>query len=179
MGLIFEYLRKRKIRKFAADIPTAMIPLKDVKSVCVLLDVDEFGFSDLNDQVTDWAKKNGLRLTVYYFDFRKLSKDELLLTNIKTTIIKKDLTLIGMPKPEKITELIGEKYDLFISMVNNAKFPVEFVSKCVKAKFKVGRKGFEGDVYDIVVSKQDTPDDINQDSCSVFAAIADLLSKVN
>lgn len=175
---IVNCLRKRKLGKFASPVKTALMPLDDIKTVNILLDVDEFGFNELNDAVIEWGRKHTFKLTVYYFDFRKLGKHEMLLTNIKTTILRKDLSLTGTPPVDKLMTLFGEESDLFISMVNNSKFPVEFVSKCAKAHFKVGRKGFEGDAYDIVVSKNDTPDNIDKDSCSVFNAITELLSKV-
>ena len=93
------------------------------------------------------------------------------------TIIKKELDWIGMPEFSKIGNLLYEPSDLFISMIDNSHFPIEFLSKCTKARFKIGRCGFEGHVYDMVISGSPT-EDLRSDARQIFAAIKDFLTKV-
>ncbi len=174
---IFDIFRRRKLKKFISDVPTGFIPLANISSVNVIIDVEEPGFDVLKEDILAWGRQQGIKVNIYFFDFRKLGKDELLLTSIQTTIIKKELDIIGTPDMAKIGSLLYEPSDLFISMVDNGDFPIEFVSKCAKARFKIGRCGFEGHAYDMVVTGTPT-EDLRSDSRAIFAAITDFLNKV-
>ena len=169
--------RKRTISKFVSDVPTGLVPLSEIKTVNVVLDVEEPGFDDLRAQILDWGRKAGVKLNIYFLDFRKLDKTELLITSIQTTIIKKELDWIGTPDISKVIGLIGEKSDLFISLIENGDFPIEFISKCAKARFKIGRCGFPGHAYDMVISGSQTAD-LRSDSGKIFNAIVEFLNKI-
>ena len=169
--------RKRKIGKFVSDVPTGLLPLSEIKTVNVVLDVEEPGFDALREQILDWGRKSGVKLNIYFLDFRKLDKTELLITSIQTTIIKKELDWLGTPDLSKVIGLIGEKSDLFISLIENGDFPIEFISKCAKARFKIGRCGFPGHVYDMVISGSQTAD-LRSDSAKIFGAIVEFLNKI-
>lgn len=169
--------RKRKVSKFVSDVPTGLMPLSEIKTVNVVLDVEEPGFDNLRAQILDWGRKTGVKLNIYFLDFRKLDKTELLITSIQTTIIKKELDWIGTPDISKVIGLIGEKSDLFISLIENGDFPIEFISKCAKARFKIGRCGFPGHAYDMVISGSQTAD-LRSDSGKIFNAIVEFLNKI-
>ena len=169
--------RKRKIGKFISDVPTGLLPMSEIKTVNVVVDVEEPGFDVLREQILDWGRKAGVKLNIYFFDFRKLDKTELLITSIQTTIIKKELDWIGTPDMSKVIGLLGEKSDLFISMVANGDFHIEFVSKCARARFKIGRYPFEGHVYDMTMAGSEVAE-LRSDSREIFAAITDFLKKI-
>lgn len=169
--------RKRKIGKFVSDVQTGLLPFSEISTVNVVLDVEEPGFDVLRAQILEWGRKAGVKLNIYFFDFRRLDKEELLITSIQTTIIKKELDWIGTPDVSKVIGLIGEKSDLFISLIDNGDFPIEFISKCAKARFKIGRCGFPGHAYDIIISGSQTAD-LRSDSCKIFDAIIDFLNKI-
>ena len=122
---LLTFFRKRKIRKYASDIPTGIIPLDGISSVNVVIDVEEPEFDILKEEILAWGRKTGLKVNIYFLDFRKLGKEELLLTSITTTIIKKELDWLGTPDFSKIGSLINEPSDLFISMIDNGNFPIE------------------------------------------------------
>ncbi len=177
LDFIFDIFRRRKLKKFASDVPTGFISLTNISSVNVIIDVEEPGFDVLKEDILTWGRQRGLKVNIYFFDFRKLGKEELLLTSIQTTILKKELDLIGTPDIAKVGPLIYEPSDLFISMVDNGDFPIEFISKCAKARFKIGRCGFEGHAYDMVIVGNPT-EDLRSESRIIFAAITDFLNKV-
>lgn len=161
----------------ASDIPTGFIPLSEISTANVVIDVEEPGFDLLKEDILAWSKTTGIKVNIFFFDFRKLGKDELLLTSIQTTILKRELDWIGMPDMDKISTLIEEQSDLFISMVDNSCFPIDFISKCTKARFKIGRLAYEGDAFDMVITGGQT-EDLRSDSRQIFAAITDFLNKV-
>ena len=174
---ILGFFRKRKIKKYISDIPTGILPLSGISTVNVVIDVEEPEFDVLKEEILTWGRKLGIKVNIYFFDFRKLGQEELLLTSITTTIIKKELDWLGTPDLSKISALLEEPSDLFISLVENGNFPIEFVSKCTKARFKIGRQSFPGHAYDMVISGSPT-EDLRSDVRRIFAGMTEFLEKV-
>ena len=160
---ILGFFRKRKIKKYISDIPTGILPLSGISTVNVVIDVEEPEFDVLKEEILAWG--------------RKLGQEELLLTSITTTIIKKELDWLGTPDLSKISALLEEPSDLFISLIENGNFPIEFVSKCAKSRFKIGRQSFPGHAYDMVISGSPT-EDLRSDVRRIFAGMTEFLEKV-
>lgn len=175
-GQIKDIFRRKRIRKFASTVPTGFIPLSDTVSVNVVIDAEEPGFDELKEKVLSWGRKNGLKLCIYFFDFRKISKEELLLTSIDTTILRKELDWLGTPEISKVKSLLGEKSDIFISLIDNGDHPIDFLSKCTKARFKIGRYGYEGHAFDMVISGSEEQE--HPDSKEIFAAMTGFMEKI-
>ena len=172
-----DIFRRKKLKKFASDVPTGFIPLSEISSVNVLVDVEEPGFDVLRQDILSWGRSINAKVNIYFFDFRKLGKDELLLTSIQTTILKKELDWVGTPDLKKIAPLVEEQSDLFISMIDSSDYSVDFLSKCTKARFKIGRRGYDGHAYDMVVIGSETAE-LSSDSQNIFNAIKDFLNKI-
>lgn len=175
--VILRFFRDRKIQKFLSDVPTGIRSLRNISSVNVIIDVEEPGFELLKEDILAWGRQKGLKVNIYFLDFRKLGKEELLLTSITTTILRKELDWIGTPEFSKVGTLLYEHSDLFISLIDNGDFPIEFLSKCSKAKFKIGRYGFDGHVYDMVFTGNPT-EDLRSDARRIFAAMTGFIEKI-
>ena len=63
------------------------------------------------------------------------------------------------------------------SMIDNGDYPIEFLTKCAKARFKVGRCAFPGHAYDMVV-RGASNDDLRSDSRKIFQEITEFLLKI-
>ena len=174
---IKRFFRDRKLRKFASDIQTGFLPMDKIQTVNVVIDVEEPGFDILREDILAWGRKQGIKVNIYFFDFRKLGQEELLLTSITTTIIKKELDWLGTPDLGKLSGLLEEPSDLFISLIENGNFPIEFVSRCAKARFKIGRHPFQGHAYDMIISGSPT-EDLRSDVRRIFACMTEFLEKV-
>ncbi len=174
---ILNFFRKRRIRKYASDIETGLVPMSEISTVNVIVDVEEPGFDELKENILAWGRSAGVKLNLYFFDFRRLGKDELLLTSITNTILKKELDWLGMPDLSKIAPLTEEKSDLLISMVDNGRFPIDFIAHCTKARFKIGRYGYEGHPYNMILAGGVTAD-LRSEARQIFAAITDFLTKI-
>lgn len=161
----------------ASDIPTGFIPMSEIRTANVVIDVEEPGFDTLKEDILAWSRSNGIKVSIFFFDFRKLGKDELLLTSIQTTILRKDLDWIGMPDAGKIAPMLEDKSDLFICLVDNSCFATDFLGKCAKARFKIGRHAYKGDVYDMVFSGGAAAD-LRSDARKIFSAITEFLVKI-
>lgn len=175
--IIRNYIRRKRVEKYASDVVTGLIPTSEIRSVNVVVDVEEPGFDQLKDAILAWGRTAGVKLNLYFFDFRRLSKDELLLTSITNTLLKKELDWIGMPDLGKIAPLIDEPSDLFISMIDNGDFPIDFVTRCTKARFKIGRHEYEGHPFNMILSGGETAD-LRSEARQIFAAITEFITKI-
>lgn len=175
--ILKKFSRNRRIRKYVSDIGTGLIPLSSISTANIVIDVEEPGFDVLKEDIMAWGRNTGIKVNIYFFDFRRIGKDELLLTSITNTILKKELDWVGMPDLKKVSGLIDEKSDLFISMVNNSDFPIDFLARCAKARFKVGRCGYDAHPYDLILAGGETAD-LRSEARQIFAAITDFLTKI-
>ena len=174
---IKNFIRKRKIKKYLSDVPTGLLPMSQISTINVIIDVEEPGFDDLKEDILSWGRRIDAKVNIYFFDFRRLGKDELLLTSITNTLLKKELDWVGTPDINKISPLLEEKSDLFISMVDNSLFPIDFLTRCTKARFKIGRRGYAGHPFDMVLTGGETAE-LRSDSRQIFAALTEFLTKI-
>ena len=174
---IVDFFRKRKIRKHHNDIPTGFLRMHEISTANVVIDVEEPGFDTVKEDILAWGRQNGIKINIFFFDFRKLGKDELLLTSIQTTIIKRELDWLGTPDLTKVAPLLTEESDLFISLVNNGNFPIDFLSKCTKARFKIGRYSYEGHAFNMIFSGS-PKEELRPEARDIFAKITEMLKLI-
>lgn len=175
--LIRNFVRRKRLEKYASDIVTGFVPMSEIKSVNVVIDVEEPGFDELKEDILAWGRATGLKVSIYFLDFRRLGKDELLLTSITNTLLKKELDWVGMPDLGKIAPLIDEQSDLFISMVDSGDFPIDFITRCTKARFKIGRHDYEGHPFNMILSGGETAE-LRSEAKQIFAAITEFITKI-
>lgn len=170
------FFRRKALRKHMSDLKSGFVPLQEIKQTAVILDVEDPAYNECKNAIYSFFKSNGIKVEIYYFDFRKLDKEELLLTSIPNTIIRKDLNWYDMPALEKIESLRQQetgRYDLLISLIPYECFPLEFIMKVTTARFKVGIAQLEGKPYDMVVSSAE------QTNCiQMFNEIKNYLYKI-
>ena len=171
------FLRRRKIRKFGSQIETSFLPIGEIATVNAVIDVQETGFDQLKEDMLSWGRRKGIKVNVYFFDFRKLKKGEQLLTGIDKTFLRKELSWIGTPSLGKAAPMLMEESDLFISLIDNGDFPIDFLSKCVKARFKIGRYAYEGDAFDMIFHGG-AREELRDDVCRIFEELAEFLEKI-
>ena len=111
---IKNFFRKRRIKKVASKTPTCMLSMDKITSANFLIDAAEPEFDQLKEDILTWCRKNNIKVNIYFLDLRRLNKNELVLTSIQTTILRKELdwlvaTRIGIAKPQ----LVG--FDLLLS----------------------------------------------------------------
>lgn len=172
-----DIFRKHKLKKEASKTPTGLLPLSKISSANFLIDAAEPGFDQLKEDILGWCKANGIKANIYFLDLRKLNKNEMVLTSIQTTFLRKELDWLGFPDMASARGLMEERTDLFISLVNDFCPAVDYSSKCADARFKIGRSPYPGHVYDIVFSGSQN-EDLRSDSRLIFKAITEFISKI-
>ena len=150
---IIDFLRNRSLKKHGSQVHTNIPPLKDIRTAVTFIDVEDTSFDECKKDIMAFYRDNGIKGEVFFFDFRKISDTERLITSITNTILKKDLDIFGKPSKEKVDLMLGSNPDMFRSLVRSTDFPIEFMAKCSTARFKVGRIQLPGDPFDLVISE--------------------------
>ena len=171
------FFRRRKIRKFGSQIETSFLPIEAIATINAVIDVQETGFDQLKEDLLSWGRRKGIKVNIYFFDFRKLKKGEQLLTSIDKTFLRKELSWIGTPSLGKAAPMLMEESDLFISLIDNGDFPIDFISKCAKARFKIGRYAYDGDAFDMIFHGG-AREELRGDVCRIFEELTEFLEKI-
>ena len=174
---IKDFFRKRRLEKVSSKTSTGFLPLSKITSATFVIDVEEPGFDLLKEDILAWGRSRGIKTSIYFFDFRKLGKEELLLTSIQTTILKKELDWLGYPKADKTAALTEEATDLFVSLIDSSVPAIDLVSKCANSRFKIGRRSYEGHAFDMIISGSPN-EDLRSDSRLILKEMIEYLSKI-
>ncbi len=149
--MIKDLLRRWSLRKSASSEPTGLLPLQAVRSAVAFISVEEQDFEACKNDILAFYRTHNIKGSVFFFDFRRIEKGERLITGITTTVLRKDLNWYGQPSPEKTRTMLEGEPDLFISLLPANSYPLEYMARCSKARFKVGRQQLPGNVFDLVV----------------------------
>lgn len=151
--LIKNIFRKRALRKNASTVPTRIEPLTTIRTAVTVIDVEDTSFDKCKESILAFYRDNHIKGEIFFFDFRKIGNEERLITSIVNTVLKRDINWFGKLSREKMALLESMEPDLFISLIKGTDFPIEYMSKCCRAKFKIGRTQLAGGVFDLVVSE--------------------------
>ncbi len=154
--LIKNSFRKKALSRNRSGVPTSMLPLREVRTAAVVIDAEDTSFDACKQAVQAFCRENGIKAEIFFFDFSRVGSSDRLMTSVTNTILAKDLNWYGKPSPEKMKLLADCAPDMFVSLVDNAAFPIHFMAACCPARFKVGRKQLPGNVFDMVAA--DSPE---------------------
>jgi hypothetical protein len=168
-------IRKRSLKNNASVVPTRIIPLSKVNSYVAIIDVEDPTFDTCKTAIMNFFRNRDIKGCVFFQDFRKIGSEDRLITSIQTTITKKDLDWLGRPNKYKLGVLDEQNPDLFISLIKEPDFAIEYMTKTSKARFKIGRKQMDGNLFDLVISD---PAGKNISQLESWEAIKNYLGKI-
>ncbi len=149
-----KFFRKRRLRKDASTIRTGMIPLREIHSAAAVINIAEPGWDDCLKSLESFCKAGGISLSVLFIDLRKPGKGEETGSDRDRTITRKDINWFGRPDLKKAAIVTGHPTDLFLCLADDTSFCIEYLSRAAKARFKIGRKPFPDDPFDLIVAER-------------------------
>lgn len=176
---MFEFVkdifRRSSLKKHASTVPTGILPLSQIKSYVAIIDVEDTTYDTCKSAILNYFRSMDIRGSVFFQDFRKIGSEDRLITSIQTTITKKDLDWLGRPSKYKLGVLEEQDPDLFISLIKEPDFAIEYMTKTSKARFKIGRKQMDGNLFDLVIN-----DPVGKDISQLesWGAIKNYLGKI-
>ena len=169
------FLRTRSLKKDSSNEPTGFLPMKEIKSAVAFIDVEDTSFDTCKIRLQAFFRDHNIKGDIFFLDFRKITKEERLITSITTTVLRKDLNWFGKPSREKVSLLLGSEPDLFISLIKDDCYPLEYMANLSHARFKIGRRQIYGNVFDLVVND---PAEKSLNEADAFSAIRQILERV-
>lgn len=157
-GLITLIVRMNALRKHSSKEPTAITPLEGMKKVVLFLDSNELSSLRDTNRAKAFFASRGIALEAY-----------------EMGIDRSDVNLWGIFKKGRNLAVARGDEDLFISLLKNDPFTVEYAARTSRAPFKIGRAQLRGGVYDVVFSN---PEGSEFTQSEVLDAVLDFLVKV-
>lgn len=151
IDFIKNIFRNRCLRRNACVTATCLTPLSRIGSAAIFIDA-ESGDSDIcKTEVLSYFKTKGINAEVFFFDFRKRSKEERQEPSPEDTLFREDLSWYGRPAGDNADRMLRSRADLFISLIDNTDFPITYIAGCSGARFKIGRIQLPEHIFDLVV----------------------------
>ena len=170
-----DMLRRQSLKKYASTEPTGFIPLSKIRSAVAFIDVEDTSFNECKNTLLLFFREHNIKGDIFFFDFRKLTEGERLITSITTTILKKDLNWFGKPSHEKVALMLDSEPDLFISLLPSTDFPLEFMATASRAHFKIGRVQLPQNTFDLVIKD---PEDRKLSEAEVCKELIKFMDKI-
>ncbi|MBQ0145132.1 MAG: hypothetical protein MJY86_08990 [Bacteroidales bacterium] len=175
LEFVKELFRKSTLKRNASTVETQFLPLGKIRSYVAVIDVEDTSFDACKTLIMNFFRSHNINGSVFFQDFRKIGSEDRLITSIQTTITKKDLDWIGRPNKYKMNVLKEQNPDVFISLIKDPSFAVEYMARTSNARFKIGRKQMDGKLFDLVVKD---PSGKNLSQLESFQAIKDYLTRI-
>ena len=167
--------RKSSLKKTASTVETGFLPLNRIRSYVAVIDVEDTSFDACKTAIMNYFRSHNINGCVFFQDFRKIGSEDRLITSIQTTITRKDLDWLGRPNKYKLNVLKEMNPDVFISLINDPGFAVEYMARTSNARFKIGRKQLPGNLFDLVI-KDPAGKDLSQ--LQSFQAMKEYLNRI-
>lgn len=116
---MFRIIREFLLRKNRSNVPSGLMPLKDVKSVAILVDMAAEDAAQVIADASAFFGKNGVQP-----EFISVKPEE--------------LNRLGIPAKAKLDMIKACRPDLFISLPDSNEFYIKYIQNCIHAPFKVG-----------------------------------------
>ena len=66
---IKKFFRRRAVRKYSKAVPTGIIPVSEISSANIVIDVEEAEWDVLKEEILSWGRAAGVKVSIYFFDF--------------------------------------------------------------------------------------------------------------
>ena len=181
MGFITNLAVRHQLKKHGFREEHAFVPLQRVRQAVVLFDVEDVEFDECQRIATEHFASLGIELRPFFLDMGKHDKDEIIVTGVKTTILKRNLAFCGTLPAEIIGELKASPAELYICLVDRDCPAVRCFSGIVPAKFCIGRRDYEGSPFGMTFTTPVQADSIQvnfHDSVKCLHSILEYLPMV-
>ena len=147
MGFITSLAVRHQLKKYGFREEHAFVPLSHVRQAVILFDVEDVEFDECRRIATEYFTSRGIEISPFFLDLGKRDKDEIIVTGVKTTILKRNLAFCGTLPKEIITELTAVQAELYICLADRDCPAVRCFSGIVPARFCIGRRDYEGSPF--------------------------------
>lgn len=180
MGFITRLAVKRQLKKHGFTGERGSIPLKDIRNAVVLFDVEDVESDECRHIAEEFFAAHGIVCKPFFLDLGKHGKDDIIVTGIKTTILRRNLAFRGTLPKDIVEELEASEAELFICLADNCVPAVRCFSGIVRAKFCIGRCDYAGSPFLMTFATPSGEDmQVNfHDSAKCIRSMTEYLTKI-
>ena len=102
LEFIKNIFRRRYLKRWGSASATGLMPLSRIHSAAILIDAEDKDCDDCKAAVLAYFRNKGIKANIFFFDFSKKSEEDLQITSLNNTILKKDLNWCGRPSRDKM-----------------------------------------------------------------------------
>lgn len=175
LGFYKKFLQRRSLRKDSSAVPTGLLPLSKIASMTVIMDAEKRDFEECKNDIAYFCRLHNIRFKIFVLNIERIDSGERLITSITNTILRKDLAWRGTFKEEKQHLLFASPSDMLVVLTECVQFPLEYLVKCSRSRFKVGRVQLPGEPYDLLVTD---PTGTNCSQSEAFKTVKNILKKI-
>jgi hypothetical protein len=185
-NFITKYLQARNLREAmmpapvpeGEEVPQPVLS-KDVKSVLVLVDVTDLTWKDIRAKALELFVRRCISGQIVYIYPAKVDKKTILTTPPDQTVTMADISKFGKPVTDKIPQIVNQKPDILINLVQDTSFMMEYIVRVSGARFKIGRMEFEPNAYDMLLKDaEDEPLSPMESFCAMIEYLDKMKWKV-
>ena len=134
------FIQSLVLRRAAYKGKTRFLPLRELRSVLLLLDSTAGDVLDAQREAEAWLAGKGIRCEVFYLDLRKVSHRNPPLTPPEKTFRTK--SCLGIPAlPDGRMTPLDNHHDLLLSLAACEGFALDYLVARANADFKVSAPG--------------------------------------
>ncbi len=152
------WLRRHKLKKFSSTGKTGFVPLKEIRSVLLVLDGADPECRRYESMANEFFGKRGCRVSPVFIDLRRRRKDTPVYVEGENVISARLVNWFGLPVLKKTGRLFMNETDLLINLRESADFTGDFISKSSRAGFKIGICDYPGNAFDLVITHRQEPE---------------------
>lgn len=181
MGFITELAVRHQLKKHGFTEERAFVPFRGIRRAVVLFDVEDVDADECRRMAEEFFTSAGIEWRPFFLDMGKHAKDDIIVTGIKTTILRRNLAFRGTLPKEIVGELESWPADLYICLADNGCPAVRCFSGIVPAKFCIGRCDYAGSPFLMTFTSAGSPDSIQvnfHDSVKCLKSMLEYLTKI-
>jgi hypothetical protein len=130
---------------------------KTAETCVILFDItDQESFTSLRE-FGKFLESEGIKTQMLGFVDSEIIPNQMLLWDNCRVICKKDLDWIFRPVEEKVKGLLSKEVDILFDLSLSAHFPLDYLSKLIRAQFKVGRYREDSSEADMTIHIEKDP----------------------
>lgn len=154
---ITTWFRRARLRKYSSHLPTGFLPLHAIHTALVVLDGSDPDCKACRDRMEKFMQRNGIAMSSVFVDLRKPDKNSVVYAAGENLVLRKDIGCFGIPG-KKSMPLFSVETDLLVNLLSGSGFTGDFISRTVRARFKIGTCDYAGNPFDLVVTGKSSSD---------------------
>lgn len=145
-------MRRAQLKKHASTLPTGLVPLRKINSALVIADGTVPDCVECVEKMSAFLKGCGIAVSAIYVDLRRIRKDTPVYVSGDNVLTRSRVNWYGKPKTKRTGHLFPAETGLLVNIRDSGDFTGDFISKTVRAVFKIGICDYPGNPFDLTVS---------------------------